>query len=185
MNPERFICITLPSGEVARRLAPLRASMAAMSGAKEALSYPIHVTLRTGFLVPGDDIEAFFSDFGSCLKEWSPFPMRAGGIWRTAYDDGQTKRYLIACKVDLDERLRAFHEALISYGKYAKGTQYGYHPHITLAFHDLSPEAFSYCSEWIESRPDSLAASFEWLCDNVCLYSRAGEAWVERRKYHL
>jgi len=183
MSLERFICVSvLPDGPAAV-LEPLRADLAALSGAREALAYPLHVTLRTGFLVPSGERQAFFEGLGSAIRGRPSFRMRARGLCRVSYQEG--RRFLLAYELALDDELRGLHEALLSYSSYMKGDQYKYSPHITLAFHDLGPEGFARCSRWIDRRPPLLDTSFEWDCDNVCLLSKAGDRWEERMRYPL
>jgi 2'-5' RNA ligase len=185
MNPERFICVSLVPDALAERLEPLRAELAAIGGAREALAYPPHVTLRTGFIVPADDEAAFFEEFDSVVDCRKPFAMRAHGLRRESYGDGIAQRFLIAFNVDLDTGLRELHEALLRYSRFMKGAQYEYRPHLTLAFHDLGAEGFALCSKWIGEHPSLSSESFEWTCDNVCLCSQANGQWIERRRYRL
>jgi 2'-5' RNA ligase len=180
---ERFICVSVLPYELASILEPLRADLAAQSGAREAMAYPLHVTLRTGFQVPPENQAEFFEDFGSVIRGHPSFAMRTRGLSRVSYQEG--RRFLIAYEVVPDSALLGLHGALLSYTSFMKGEQYKYSPHVTLAFHDLGPEGFALCSKWIDEHPMLLGASFEWDCDNVCLLSKAGDRWEERMRYPL
>ncbi|MGO8692645.1 MAG: 2'-5' RNA ligase family protein [Rectinemataceae bacterium] len=185
MSLDQFICVSVLPGEFVQRIEPLRSTLAALSGAREALSYPLHVTLRTGFLVPPEDESALFEEFGSAIGRLDAITMRTKGLRRESYGVGGVERFLIAYEVLLDDELRKLHEALLGYTRFMKGAQYEYRPHLTLAFHDLSPEGFAVCSKWFDEHPVLGEVSYEWSCDNVCLCSKVGERWVERLRCRL
>ena len=182
---ERFVCVTILPPELAATIEPLRVKLAALGGAREALAYPLHVTLRTGFLVNAEKEESFLAEFGSSLAGLGPVTLRTRGMIREAYGSPEGQRYLIAYAIEPGEELLALHHALLAYRCYMKGAQYDFRPHLTLAFHDLAPAGFATCSSWIDEQPSVQKASWEWSCDNVCLLSRIGERWVERRRYSL
>jgi 2'-5' RNA ligase len=156
-----------------------------MTGAEEALSYPPHVTLRTGFLVPDDEVGEFLTDFGNVIAAKRSFLLRAFGLLAGTYQSEGVERRIIGFRVELNEALEDLHESLLGYTPYAKGPQYPYRPHLTLAFHDLDERAFEASLAWLRARPELAESTYEWRCDNVCLYSRLGWEWMERKRYIL
>lgn len=184
-EPERFICIAPIPAAVASPLEALRGELAEASGAREALAYPPHVTLRTGFLVPPDERQSFFREFGEAVPRGGNIAMRATSLIRGSYESGGVLRYLIAYEVELDGALRSLHESLLAYRRFMKGEQYEYRPHLTLAFHDLSREGFELCSRMLDERPAAVVVPFTWVCDMFCLHSKEDGRWVERRRYLL
>jgi len=182
---ERFACVTILPPEVAAVIEPLRVKLATLGDAREALAYPLHVTLRTGFLVSAEEEQSLFAEFGSSLAGLGPVTLRTRGLIREAYDSPEGQRHIIAYAIEQSEELLALHRALLVYRGYMKGAQYDFRPHLTLAFHDLDPVGFAACSRWIDEQPSIQKASWEWSCDNVCLLSRNGDRWVERWRYSL
>ena len=59
----RLIIISLPPEPLLGRLTELRREMCALADSREALRYPVHITLRTGALVPEDELPRFFELF--------------------------------------------------------------------------------------------------------------------------
>ena len=174
----RFIIITTPPPEVAQRIEAARRLISGIGGSRAALDYPPHVTLRTGALVPAPLVSTFIDAFEAVLGRWDPFPIRADGLWRTAYRDRGQEKYLVGYRIMKDPPLAALNARLLSYTTWRASNRLHFEPHLTLAFDDLDLDGFVRIEHWLDENPYNLPKGFTWACDNVGLFRREGDTWT-------
>ncbi len=179
----RFIIITVLPEAVAPGFDEARRRVCEIGGSRSALSYPPHVTLRTGVLVPVEDVEAFTEEIAAVAGTWDPFPVTTEGFLFTEYEDGEERKYLVGYRIQKDPRLTSLHERLLRYERWRASNRLGFEPHLTLAFDDLRMEGFQRIQNWFEGNPGDLPARLEWSCDNVGLYRRQGALWTLHREW--
>lgn len=174
----RFIIISSLPREVAERFDQARRRIQAVVRSRAALAYPPHITLRTGLLVPLEQVGSCVEDFGRIVGTWSPFPVRTDGFLLTSYRDGQTLKHLIGYRVRKDAALAGLHERLLRYEPWRATDRLTFEPHLTLAFDDLDSEGYRKARRWFDEDPDALPGGFQWMCDNVGLFRREGAQWT-------
>jgi 2'-5' RNA ligase len=178
---KRLVVITVPPADVARQIDAFRRDVCRIGGSRAALAYPPHVTLRTGFLYPPRERETLLRELAGILGTWRPFPIRTGDLMWDTYDAGVTK-YFVGYEITKDQALVDLNRRLLSYGRWRKSDRLNFHPHLTMAFDDLSFEGFQQVSRWLRDEPERAPLGFTWICDNVGLYHRVGKLW---EPYHV
>jgi len=174
----RFIIITVPPTDVSARIDAARRAVAALTGSVSALAYPPHVTLRTGVRVPAAALPQFLDDFKRVVGEWRPFPVSTDGFLRTTYESESAVQWLIGYRIRKDEALSALNRRLLSYVPFRVSDRLDFRPHLTLAFEDLTMEAFFRAGRYMEKRPPEIPETFQWECDNVGLYRLEDGLWT-------
>jgi len=174
----RFIVITTPPSEVSARIDEARRVVCEVAHSRASLSYPPHITLRTGALVPVESVPIFLDGFDAVARDWQPFSVRTDGIFSTTYRDRDIERYLVAYRVAKDAAITALNEKLLRYTIWRASNRLHFEPHLTLAFEDMDVTDFLRVREWLETNSSALPASLSWTCDNVGLYRREGDEWT-------
>jgi 2'-5' RNA ligase len=177
-EPVRFIVITTPAPDVARRIDEARRLICAIGGCRSALAYPPHVTLRTGALVPMALVPSFIDAFAAVVGRWEPFPLRTDGFLRTSYRDRDREKYLVGYRIRKDPALAALNERLLRCTTWRASARVHFEPHLTLAFDDLDLDGYVRVAHWLEENPGALPDGFGWTCDNVGLYRREEDEWA-------
>jgi 2'-5' RNA ligase len=176
----RFIIITVPPASVAKAIDRIRRPLCHTYGAPAALTYPPHVTLRTGVRVPERKVPHFIDEFSRLLQGMPPVMLQTAGLHFGRYQVRGEIKYIVAYRIVPSALLLALHHRLLSYGRYQKGPQSPYHPHLTLAFDDLSELAWRQLRGILTARGAALPA-FQWCCDNVCLFRYRRGRWIPHK----
>jgi len=174
----RFIVITTPPLEVQRQVDEVRRKVCLVGGCRSALTYPPHVTLRTGALVPVPLVSRFLDSFDAAVGRWTPFPIRTDGVWHTTYRDQDREKHLVAYRIAKDEPLSELNERLLRCTTWRASDRLHFEPHLTLAFDDLDGDGYRRVTDWLRANPGELPHAFHWTCDNVGLFWREGEQWM-------
>ena len=173
----RFIVISVLPREAACRVDEARRRICSVGRSKAALSYPPHITLRTGALVPPEEVSSFIEDFGRVVGTWEPFLVRTDGLLLTSYRDGEALKYLIGYRVVKDVALAGLNERLLRYERWRATDRLAFEPHLTLAFDDLGLTGYEEARSWLEENPQAIPESLEWTCDNVGVFRQEGGQW--------
>ncbi len=181
MESIRLIIITVPPPAAAEELDRLRRQVCRISGSRAALSYPPHVTLRTGVIVPPGCMDGFIEGFGKVVGAWRPFPIRTDGLFHFPYTDGADRKLVFGFRIRLDPPLAGLNRRLLSYTKFRKSRKRAFHPHLTLAFDDLALEGLE-AAQAALSTSGMHPQSMSWPLDNVSLYRLEGARW---RPFHV
>ena len=179
----RFIIITLPPPPLRDALQRFREILAAVGRTSIALTYPPHVTLRTGALVPEEDTNRFIEEFGRTVKKTQSCDILSDGIRHGTYPRNGETGYYIFYRIALTDRLSAFHRQLASYLPYKKEGSRDFAPHLTLAFDDLTPKGRDGIMKFIEEHPEQVQPDFCFPIDNVSLYIQEKGTWVPHTVY--
>lgn len=184
-DPVRLIIITVPPDEACERIDAFRREVGRIGDTREALTYPPHVTLRTGALVPPDQLADYADRLALHLAGWQPFPVDTEGLEQSTYDAGGRMRHFVGYRIAASERLMALNRRLLSFRDWIKSDRTEFEPHLTVAFHDLDDAGANRVADWIEAHPDRVPGRFQWVCDNVGLWCRAGTQWQAYRVIRL
>jgi 2'-5' RNA ligase len=87
---KNLIVISLPPEPMLQEFDALSQELSELTGAKVALTYPPHVTLRTGFLVPEEDLSVWKDSFTHHLSSISPAKIQLKGLINHQYTDRET-----------------------------------------------------------------------------------------------
>jgi len=174
----RFVIITLPPRTIGERIDALRRPLNEAVGAREALRYPPHLTLRTGLVCPDDQAADAARDFLAHAAQFGTVPVRTEGIFYTTYGDPGAERGMVGWSIGATGPLLALHRDLLTHTPWSKGPQNTFRPHLTLAFDDLGAAEVEVLRERIEASPSPFPA-FSWTVDHVALYHETPEGWKE------
>lgn len=178
MEEKRFIVIYRVSGAKAEPIRKVQRKLSEMTGSQEALRYPPHITLRTGFLVPHSGAYGFLQRFIAYVNGIRSFPLSTEGYALKEYGSPDSPRYFIGMHVPLTPDLTALHEYLLGFGEFQKGPQGPYHLHISLAYHDLEKAWYERLANDRSPLEPEITERVTLELDNVCLYEFDGTAWI-------
>jgi 2'-5' RNA ligase len=184
---KNLIVISLPPEPMLQEFDALSQELSELTGAQEALTYPPHVTLRTGFLVPEEDLSVWKDSFTHHLSSISPAKIQLKGLINHQYTDRETgeERFFCGLDVSLTTELQSFHEQLLSYAPYRKRQQTSYQPHLSLAYKDLSREGSEKITQWLRDRPEVEKKERSWLADTISVYHQVDGLWVPWEEFSL
>jgi 2'-5' RNA ligase len=172
----RFVIITLPPEPTRQTMDALRRPLNQAVGAREALRYPPHVTLRTGLVCPDEKADSVAQEFLTHARAARAVPVETTGVFFTAYGEPGFERGLVGWSVDPSAPLLGLHQQLSAYQPWAKGPQGAFRPHVTLAFHDIGTIQVEALRQRIAAAP---LPAFAWTIDHVALYYETPDGWVE------
>ena len=184
-DPVRFIIITVPPAEVAEQIDRFRRAIAEVGDTWEALTYPPHITLRTGALVPPEHAEQYADRLVQHLAQVRSFPVETGALQQTTYRSNGELRHFVGYEIDLSDSLMSLHRRLLEQRRWIKGEQPAFRPHLSVAYHDLDAKGALRIQRWIDTNRQRVPAGFSWTCDNVALYTRGATDWEPYRIVRL
>lgn len=147
-------------------------------GSKASLNSPPHITLHAPFQLAKEEddlVEALektaegFGPFEVSLKNFAAFPPRVIYIdveKSSKMDELQQKLQPVVARFAVDTK---------------QGAERDFHPHMTLAFRDLSKSSFH--KAWEEFREKEL--SFSWQARSIVLLKHNGKYWDEYKELAL
>jgi len=174
----RFVVITLPPRTIRDRIETLRRPLNEQVGAREALRYPPHLTLRTGLVCPDERADEVAHAFFDHAQTLSAVPVRTEGLFFTTYGDPENLRGMVGWTVGATGPLLALHRGLLDFTEWAKGPQGSFRPHLTLAFDDLGSAEVELLRQRVEALQPPFP-DFSWTVDHVALYHEVPQGWIE------
>jgi 2'-5' RNA ligase len=168
--------------KVAGEIETIRKELNTLAGSRVALSYPPHITLRTGVIVPETEISDFVREFGQLLYGEKPFPVCTEGIYCGTYEQDGIPQPIVCYLIKKEKPFLALNKKLLSYYKYRKSDRTGFEPHLTIAYEDLTFEGFEKIQNHIANHPELHARTFSWTCNHVGLYVHEADRW---QPYHI
>jgi len=177
----RLIVISSPDEKAVKPLLKVRKELNVAFGCSAALSYPIHVTLRTGFLVPRFQLDTFFQDWEFYLKNSHGPTIETEGVVSGEYSSEGRLKGFVGLSVFLSKELKDFHIFLLGKSEFQKGPQPAFHPHVTLLFDDFPPEKIAHALEWLEEWQESWKRPWVWRTDTVGMYVHENGFWVPKK----
>jgi 2'-5' RNA ligase len=177
----RLVIIAVPPQPLFDRLTLLRRRLCQLGRSRAALAYPVHLTLRTGALVPEEQLPYFFREFADCARNVPAFPVSLGRFVASGLpDSGQEGggKCFAGFEVVSGRGLMAAHRQLSAFELWRKGLQYEYRPHLTMAFDDLDEAGLDCIRAEMAGREDEYEGTM-WMAEQVMCCRKRGEAWVE------
>jgi len=134
----RLIIISVPPKEVYLSLEKSILKLSKLSGSVTASLYPPHITLRTGLIVPLRNLVSFLSEFSILLAGIKSFRVRTDKIIKEKMVFDNKESFFIGYEIILDDFLYDLNKNLLSYTKFRKSDRTEFHPHLSLAYNDLT-----------------------------------------------
>jgi 2'-5' RNA ligase len=184
MKTIRLIIITVLPDDIANLIQRLRAPICKKYQAHWALTYPPHVTLRTGVRIPENRIEEFLSEFGSHINDSGRFTIRTDKASHSIMDYEGERKFFLYLPVLQDDGLMQLNRHLLAYQKYRKSDKVSFHPHVTLLWDNLTHDEQKEVQAYV-SHDARFQVGLEWQCDNVSLYVQKQQQWVPFHVYPL
>ena len=181
MESRRYVIITEAPLEIKTQISPIRARLSKEYESFSALAYPLHVTLRTGLIVPLDERKNVFDAFVDLTAEFGPFDVETDGL---TYGEYAPEKFLIAYRIKRSEKLSALHDLLLQYTEYRKSDRTDFHPHMTLLFDDLTKINYGDAVTFLSSGAVDLPA-LKWRIKEFGLYYLSEGKWRAEAVFSL
>lgn len=179
MSQDLYFIAFIPKEPLREQIQQLKLEVAEKFKSSHSLNAPPHITLVSPFRVNKEQVSGLQSilevyaqghqPFQVYLKDFATFPPRV------IFIDVIRSENLQQFQHKLEEMIRAEDEYGYNYHERP------YHPHITLAFKDLSKENFY--KAWDEFKDRDMEADFE--ADRLYLLKHNGEIWEVFSEYIL
>jgi 2'-5' RNA ligase len=156
-----------------------------VGNSKTALTYPPHMTLRTGVILENENISGFISEFGEIVNKQSPVEVKINGIKTTDHFQDEKNNYIAYYNAEKNEKLASLNNALLSYHKYKKSSKKNFQPHISICYGDLTRETFGKVESFLDQNKNIKNIKTSYILDNVSLYTNKEGLWEEYYRYNL
>lgn len=180
----RFIIISVPPEPLARDLRVLQTQIGVEAGVKEALRYPPHITLRTGMICPDEAAGEVVRAFRERASRLNPVELRSEGPVASGYRDASgVERGFLGYRMNLSPELLELHLGLLAYEPFRKGPQGAFEPHVSLCYHDLSPDLARILLKRHRQGIEALIPA--WTIRAAELWEPDGDSWKLRLRAEL
>lgn len=179
MNQLYFIAL-IPPNPLKDKIQELKLEVKEKYNSSHSLNAPPHITLLSPFRLEDENenkLNALLKNFAQSfepvsvtLNDFSTFPPRV------IFIDVEKTPELVTLQQNLEELARS-HSELFNYHYDHRP----FHPHLTLAFKDLTKANFH--RMWKEYRTRTFDHSFE--ATKLCLLKHTGDRWVMSQTYPL
>lgn len=172
-NASRIYFIALlPPVEIQTEITQIKQEFAEHYGSRAALKSPPHVTLQPPFERSIEEISPLKACLREFAKTYTPIPMTLSGF-------GAFPPRVIYVNVVKTPELMTLQSGLATYLKtnlalvVDRNPAHPFVPHMTVAFRDLTPEAFK--TAWPQFRDRSI--SVEFTASHLTLLRHQGQHW--------
>jgi 2'-5' RNA ligase len=187
----RFVIISVIPEPVFTELKKLSKELFELSGSITALLYPPHITIRTGAIVPIDEIDVFIKGFKIHVDKFHSQKIETEFIKTqkltfTEYYDNDVRKNMIAYFIEKNPWLVKLNETLNEYENYKKSFKKDFNPHISLAYDDLDTANFIKLKNFIWTKKEKYLKEFSFNLSDVSLfYQNDYGYWNEFYKINL
>ncbi len=168
----RFFIALLPPEPIQTEATALKVSFRDRYHSQAALKSPPHITLQPPFEWPRDRHPELITAISHFRTTYPQIPIELSGFGafppRVIYINVVQTPALMGLQVELSKYLA---ETLGM--RHLRSRDRAFHPHLTLAFHDLKPAAFR--QAWPEFEPRPYAATF--TATALTLLIHTGQVW--------
>lgn len=173
MADSLYLIAILPPPELSRVLDLERKSFSEKYHTHKALKVMPHITLIAPFKRPANFETEIHLNLQDYFSDVSPFQIEIKG-----YGSFQKASKVIFYKIEKSKELLGMHQELVHFMRNnlkfsAAETSYMYHPHITIAYRDLTDENFE--KAWAEYETKEFTSAF--TCDKVYLLKHDYSRW--------
>lgn len=181
----RLVIISALPDNAAQAVRAIQERCCGVAGSREALAYPPHITLRTGVLVPPEEMDKFIGGFTDLVRDVAAFELRTSGILTGRLGGEYGQAPIVCYQIASSEALASLNAQLNSYQPYRKSNRMAFHPHLSIAYGDLTEEGLIAIKRFLQEHPVLRQREIKWICDNVSLYVKEGGQWVEFHRMPL
>ena len=148
-----FIAL-LPHKQLAERITGIKSDFARNYGAFKALKVLPHITLQNPVMRSPDAEVEIHLRLQEFFEKYPPFEVELNGF--SCFDNAKSK--VIFVDVVKNEPLNLMHKELVSFLQSElkftpRESPYAFHPHITIAYRDLTSETFYKAWDYYKSQP--------------------------------
>jgi 2'-5' RNA ligase len=184
----RLVIVAIPGGAVHDELFGLMKTLCTLTGSRTAVTFPPHMTLRTGVMVPVNETGTFIREFGRIIEKEKAIRsgIKTEGLRAFSYWEEENQKFIILYSVRKSQALADLNKRLLGYERYKKSNKTVFQPHISLLYGDVDREAFETAKLFVSERPEVFDRGFSFDLDNITILSQAdcGE-WSLFHKYEL
>lgn len=174
----RFVIISTPPPDLRDVLDDFRRPLNELVGAREALRYPPHLTLRTGLTCPEELAEDVGYRFLRHAAGFATFPVQTGPLFANVYGEGASERGMLAWPIKPTEQLLALHRYLLEFSEWQKGAQAPYQPHVSAVYGDIGRRQLKRLTDYLASSAAPVPQA-TWILDHVALFVERATGWKE------
>jgi len=169
-----FFIAIIPPHELAEKVTAIKSRFADRFASSKALRLMPHITLKPPFELSGSQADAIIDWFENVNLGISPFEISLDG-----FGAFERKHPVIFIKPDFSEELNLLRQNLIEqlsrdFVKAANREDDYFHPHVTVAYRDLTAQNFA--KAWPEYRSGAFRGSF--TVGNLHLLRHDGVKWI-------
>lgn len=179
MDQDLYFIALIPPEKLREQIQQLKLEVADKFKSSHSLNAPPHITLVSPFRISENQVSGLQSILEVYTQGNQPFQVDLKGYAtfppRVIFIDVNKSDELQQFQKKLEEMIRA--DDAFGYNYHERP----FHPHITLAFKDLSKENFY--KAWDEFKDRDLEESF--VADHVYLLKHNGEIWEVYSEYSL
>jgi 2'-5' RNA ligase len=172
------VIISTPPPDLRGLLDDFRRPLNELVGAREALRYPPHITLRTGLTCPEELAEDVGHRFLRHAARFAALPVQTGPLFANVYGEGASERGMLAWPVEPTEALMALHRHLLEFGEWQKGAQAPYQPHVSAVYGDIGRRQLKRLTDYLASSAVPVPQA-TWVLDHVALFVERPTGWKE------
>ena len=173
-NQSLYFIAIVPSDEIKQEIHSITEDISSRYDTRKALNSEPHITLIPPFWYPDTRIDHLKNTVSQVRKETFPFPIVLNGF-------ATFPSRVLFINVTPSEELTTCYKRTISYlpedVRYKIKQYHEYHPHITVAFKDISQNNFELASD------EFLDLSYERIfeLEEIHLFKHTGERWIKVR----
>lgn len=180
MSESLYFVGILPPEEIASEIQEMKYDIRDHYGSSHSLNAPPHITLLSPFRSSKEDLWLLSDVLKEVAENHQPFSLQLKNFDcfkpRVVFVDLISAKALKNLQSDLEQAIRN-HDREFAY-RYEKRP---FHPHITLAFKDLSTDQFEQL--WEDFKHRNYEATFS--CSSICLLKHQDKKWTVVQEFLL
>lgn len=184
MNQTRFIIIATFDKVITEEIENIRSALNLNYGCNWALKYPTHITLRTGIIIPENNIDRVIKEFGKIAENQKQIninllPAKCG---YSKYE-GENK-FFVYFPVEKSHELLQLHKNLLAYKDFIKDKQKNYSPHVTLLWDNIADNHTREIKQYV-SEKDYFQKQRSIILNNVSFFYQHIDQWKLHTRFDL
>ena len=180
----RFVIISVLPEPESSYMYELVKEACRITGSRTALTFPPHVTLRTGALVPSDKIKNYIEGFRLKIEQFAmkrilneKIKITSSSLDFTKYiENGRTKN-LVLYYINKTTWLSELNKFLLEYDLYIKSNKKEFIPHVSLCYDDLDDENCLLLKNHIEINKTRFLPEMSFYLDEISLYYQDSDSY--------
>jgi 2'-5' RNA ligase len=181
----RFVIISVLPEPLRSEITQISQDFFQMTGSKTALTYPPHITLRTGAIVPVQELDNYVDGLKKTVELFrnknveKDFLKISEPYW-VDYEENDTIKHLVLYFVQKSLWLIELNKTLLGYKDFIKSNKVDFQPHISLAYDDLNDDNFEELKIHIIKNKQKFQKNVSFVISEVSLYFQDDDGyWKE------